>query len=91
MHQEKYVTSLGSHSPIVPYTFEEFKRLLESVLAGVLSEHQVVSGAGRDEDDGRHVIETLDPLPPLVSLPTHVKHAVEEEGWQCLVMVFFLV
>ena len=34
----------------------------------------VVRGGRGYEDDGRHVVEALNPLPPLVTLPAHVKH-----------------
>ena len=34
----------------------------------------VVGGGRGYEDDGRHIVEALNPLPPLVALPAHVKH-----------------
>ena len=39
-----------------------------------LSPSHVVGGGRGYEDDGRHVVEALNPLPPLVALPAHVKH-----------------
>ena len=39
-----------------------------------LSPSHVVGGGRGYEDDGRHVVEALNPLPPLVTLPAHVKH-----------------
>lgn len=60
--------------PVVPDALEEVQRLPESVLRGVLPQDHVVAGAGGDEDDGSHVVETLDPLPPLVPLPPDVEH-----------------
>jgi len=64
-------------SPIVPYAFKKVKWLPEPVLRGVFPEHHVVTAARRDKDDGRHVVEALDPLPPLVSLPADIKHAAK--------------
>ena len=34
----------------------------------------IVGGRGGHEDDGGDVVEALNPLPPLVALPAHVKH-----------------
>ena len=34
----------------------------------------IVGGGGGHEDDGGDVVEALNPLPPLVALPAHVKH-----------------
>lgn len=44
-------------------------------MRGILPQHHVVRGAGRDEDNGCHVIEALDPFTPLISLATNVEHA----------------
>jgi hypothetical protein len=53
---------------------KEIQRLAEPVLRLVLPQDHVVGGGGRHKDDGRHVVEALDPLPPLVPLPAHVEH-----------------
>lgn len=63
------------HAPVDPNTFEEIERLSQSVHGGIFAQHQVVAAGGGDEDDGGDVIEALDPLPPLVPLAAHVKHA----------------
>jgi hypothetical protein len=42
--------------------------------------YHIVARAGRDEDDGGDVVETLDPLAPLVALTTHVEHAAERRA-----------
>ena len=34
----------------------------------------VVGGGRGHKDDSRHVVEALNPLPPFVSLPAHIKH-----------------
>lgn len=59
---------------VVPYALEEVERLPEAVLRGVLAQHHVVGRAGGHEDDGRHVVEALDPLASLVALAAHVEH-----------------
>ena len=43
----------------------------------VLVEDLVVLGHGDAEDDGRHVLEAVDPLLPLRPLPSHVKQPGE--------------
>ena len=45
------------------------------VLGVVLPEHEVVRGARAHEDDRRHVVEALNPLPTLVTLTADVEHA----------------
>ena len=49
-------------------SFEGFiqkNKLTEPVDGWVLHEVEVVLGQGGEEDDGGHVLETVDPLPPL--------------------------
>lgn len=67
---------------VVPNGFEEIERLPQSVLAGIFSKDHVVGRAGRHEDDGRHVVEALNPLAPLVSLPSDIEHAAETKKRQ---------
>lgn len=64
------------HSPIIPNAFEQVERLAQSILCGILAQHHVVTGAGRHEYDGRHVVEALDPFAALVSLAAHVEHTI---------------
>lgn len=63
--------------PVVPNGFEKVEGFTQSILTGVFSEDHVVGRTSRHEDNGRHVIEALDPLTPLVPLTTHVKHTVK--------------
>lgn len=71
------MASAAGHTdaPVVPDALEQVKGLPKPVLVGVLTEHHVVAAAGRHKDDGRYVVEALNPLAPLVPLASHVKHA----------------
>ncbi|KAG5463361.1 MAG: hypothetical protein BJ554DRAFT_8207 [Olpidium bornovanus] len=57
---------------------EEREGLLHPVDVLVLEEHLVVLGDGDEEDDGRHVVEAVDPLFPLGPLPANVKQPVDQ-------------
>ena len=46
----------------------------------VLGECEIVLGHGDDEDDGRHALETVDPLLTLRPLTSHVKHSEGREA-----------
>ena len=46
--------------------------LTESVHCDILDQAEVVLGQGRDEDDGGHVLEAVNPLPPLRSLASDI-------------------
>ena len=59
---------------VVPNTTKQFQGLSETVLRGILPQDHVVGAGAGDEDDGGDVVKTLDPLPPLISLTTHIKH-----------------
>lgn len=62
--------------PVIPNGFEKVKGFAQSVLTGIFTQDHVVRRAGRHEDNGRDVIEALDPFTPLVPLTAHVKHTV---------------
>lgn len=62
--------------PVIPNGFEKVKGFAQSVLTGIFAQDHVVRRAGRHEDNGRDVIEALDPFTPLVPLTAHVKHTV---------------
>lgn len=64
----------GFKEAVLPDYSEEIQRFFEPVGVDVLSEYKVVAAARDDEDDGCHIVEALDPLPPFVSLTTHVEH-----------------
>ena len=49
--------------------------ITEPVDGAVLHEAEVVLGEGGDEDDGAHVLEAVDPLPPLWSLASNIHQA----------------
>lgn len=66
--------------PVVPNGFKEVEWFTQSVLTGILTQHHVVRRTGRHKDDGRHVIEALDPLASLVSLTAHVEHAAMNDA-----------
>ena len=57
---------------IVPYILEQVQRLLEPIARLVLAQVHVVAAAGDDENDGRHVVETLYPLATFVALTADV-------------------
>ena len=56
---------------------EEVETLLQSVLANVLLQHLVVLADGCQEHDQEDVLETVDPLPPVAPLATHVDLGIE--------------
>ena len=66
--------------PVVPYAFEQVKRLFESVLARIFSKHEVITTASGNKDDGCDVVEALDPLTTLVSLTAYVKHTLKKNN-----------
>ena len=49
-------------------------KIHKPVLRVVLPQHHVVGAGGGHEDDGGHIVETLDPLSALISLTTDIKH-----------------
>ena len=67
----------GAQPAVGPDAREQIERLAQPVLRGVLAQRHVVRGGGRDEDDGSHVVEALDPLAPLIALPAHIEHAAQ--------------
>jgi len=46
-----------------------------SYLATLLQQNLVILAQGDTEDDGRDVLEAVDPLLAFASLPSHIKHA----------------
>ena len=62
-------------SPIIPNTLEKIERLSQPILRWIFSKHHVIAAAGRNENDGSHIIEALDPLASLVPLTPDIKHA----------------
>lgn len=69
----------GSQPAIVPNRLEQIERFSESVLTGILAQDHVIGRASCHEDNGRHVVETLNPLAPLVTLTSHIKHAAQQK------------
>jgi len=61
--------------PVIPNGFEKVKGLAQPVLTRIFAQDHVVRGARRHKDDGRHVVEALNPFAPLVPLSAHVEHA----------------
>ena len=53
---------------------KQLETLFHPVHGAVLEQNLVVLGQGDDEQDGGDVVEAVDPLLPLRSLPAHVEH-----------------
>lgn len=64
--------------PRVADGVEQGEGLLHTVHRLVLEQELVVLGDGDEEEDGRHVLEAVDPLLSLGSLATDIEHAVGE-------------
>lgn len=73
--QEQDDRSLDEPSRIAD-RIEESKSLLHSVDCLIFEQELVVLGYGDKEEDCRDILETVDPLLSLRTLPTHVEHAV---------------
>lgn len=64
----------GLEPSVVPDVLEEGQRFAEAILSVILPEHQIVGGGRADEDDGRDVVEALNPFSSLVTLAADVEH-----------------
>lgn len=57
---------------VVAHLLEQLQRLVHTVGRPVLVEGQVVLAQRNDKDHGRHVLEAVHPLAPLVTLPADI-------------------
>ena len=56
-----------------PYhVVKKLQALVHSVHVRVLAQHQIVLMTGNDENDGRDIVETMDPFTPLIALATDI-------------------
>ena len=75
--QEQNDTGLDE-PPRVANTVKESQGLLHTVDGLILEEQLIVFGDGHQEENGRNVLEAMDPLLSLGTLSTDIKHAVSK-------------
>uniref|UniRef100_A0A1I8IT78 PKD_channel domain-containing protein n=1 Tax=Macrostomum lignano TaxID=282301 RepID=A0A1I8IT78_9PLAT len=77
---------------VEPNLLERVERLQQSILRHwrviVLFQDQVKAAHIAQVENGRHVVEALDPLAPLATLTAHVEHAVKVEILHSFKMIF---
>ena len=60
--------------PVSPDVTKQFQWLSHPILRAIFPQNEVIAAAICDEDNGRYIVETLNPFPSFIPLPSDIKH-----------------
>ena len=76
-----------AHLPVIPDALEQFKGLFETILAWVFSQYKIITTTCCDKYNRSHIIKTLNPFPPFISLAANIKHTEETQKTKFIIFI----